>query len=79
LWYHKSQIKCFYPNSIDINIGIRVDSHNDLVEINKRCRLCNNNDVFFFVFQTMSTGVLYIHFFIGSLYRWLIICYENQT
>jgi hypothetical protein len=32
----------------DINKGIKVDPHHDLVQINKNGRFCNINDVFVF-------------------------------
>jgi hypothetical protein len=48
----------------DTDREIRVDHHHSLVKINKRCRLCNINDVFIFLFKTMLASVLYVHLFL---------------
>jgi hypothetical protein len=50
LRYHKSQdtMLLFKSYWYDINKGIKVDPHHDLVQINKNGRFCNINDVFVF-------------------------------
>jgi hypothetical protein len=62
LQYHSEQnrvflFKCYWYDTTDI--GIRVDPHFGLVEINSKARLLNVNDVFVFAKQCQQVYYIY--------------------
>jgi hypothetical protein len=48
---------------VDTNIGIRVDHHHGLLEVNKNDRLRNINNIVIFVKQCQKIYYIYIFFF----------------
>jgi len=60
---------------VDTNIGIRVDHHHGLLEVNKNDRLRNINNIVIFVKQCQKIYYIYTFFFRNDHNRvdWLSI------
>jgi hypothetical protein len=52
---------------VDTNIGIRVDHHHGLLEVNKNDRLRNINNIVIFVKQCQKIYYIYTFFFLEMI------------